>query len=190
MRAQGAGLALLGLLWLGPLPQLAAVSLSAHMLLHVGVATAAPALLRLRPARRPGAGLLIAAGVAELLVVWGWHLPGPHLRASLDDGAFVLQQASFLAAGLAVWTLAEAAGRLAAAALLLFTGMHMALLGALLGLAPELLYPGVCGGGPGGLSPLEDQQLGGMLMATLGPAICMAGGLARLAPLLREEEAS
>jgi len=185
-----AGLAVLALLWLGPLPELAGVSMTAHMLLHVGVAAVAPALLKIRLPLRLGPPALAAAALVDLAVVWGWHLPRAHLWASLSDTGFVLQQATFLAAGIAVWSAAGAAGRLGGAAILLATAMHMTLLGLLLTLAPAVLYPGVCGGGPFGLDPLEDQQVAGIVMALLPPAIYLWGGLARLAPLVRQEGAS
>ena len=181
-----AGAGLLALLWLGPLPTLAQVSMTAHMILHVGVVALVPALLRLpAPARLGGAALAVAV-LADMAVVWGWHLPAAHVWASLDDTGCVVQQASFLVAGLAVWSLAEAAGRLAGAAVLMLTAMHMTMLGIMLTLAPAVLYPGVCGGGPFGLGPLEDQQMAGVVMAVFAPAVYLAGGLARLAPLLRE----
>lgn len=185
-----AGAGLLALLWLGPLPALAQVSMTAHMVLHVGVVALVPALVRLRPPARAGGALLAVAVLADVIVVWGWHLPAPHIWASLSDTGFVLQQASFLAAGIAVWSLADAAGRLAAAVMLMVTGMHMAMLGIALTLAPTVLYPGVCGGGPFGLGPLEDQQMAGVVMAVFAPAVYLAGGLARLAPLLSERRAA
>ena len=185
-----AGLALLALLWLGPLPALAGVSMTAHMVLHVGVVAVAPALLRVPLRLHVGAPALLAVLVADLLVVWGWHLPAAHVWASLDDTGLVLQQASFLLVGLAVWSVADAVGRLASVALLMLTGMHMTLLGVALTLAPEVLYPGVCGGGPLGLSPLEDQQVAGVVMAVLAPAVYLGGGLARLAPLIGEGRAT
>ena len=184
-----AGAGLLALLWLGPLPALAQVSMTAHMLLHVGLVAVVPALLRV-PLPALGGGALALAVVADIVVVWGWHLPAAHIWASLDDTGFVLQQASFLAVGIAVWSLADAAGRLAAAAVLMVTAMHMTMLGIALTLAPQVLYPGVCGGGPFGLGPLEDQQMAGVVMAVLAPAVYLAGGLARLAPLLSERRAA
>ena len=178
------GAGLLALLWLGPLPELARVSMTAHMILHVGVAALAPALLRIRLPSL-GAPAFAAAAVVDLAVVWGWHLPAAHIWASLSGVGFVLQQATFLLAGIAVWSAADAAGRLGGAAILLVTAMHMTLLGMLLTLAPRVLYPGVCGGGPFGLDPLQDQQVAGIVMALLPPAIYLWGGLSRLAPLLR-----
>ena len=178
------GLALLALLWLGPLPGIAGVSVTAHMLLHVGGVAVVPALLRVRLPVPLGVAGLGAMALADLVVVWGWHLPAAHLWASLSDTGFVVQQASFLVVGVALWGAADAAGRLGGALLLLATSMHMTLLGVLLTLAPTVLYPGVCGGGPFGLDPLEDQQIAGLVMAVVAPAAYLAGGLAphRAAP--------
>jgi putative membrane protein len=183
------GFALLAGLWFGPLPSLAAVSMTAHMALHVGVVAVVPALIAPRlPFALPAAAVL-AVALAEMAMVWGWHLPAAHLWASLTASGFALQQATFLLAGLAVWAAAEAAGRLGGPILLLFTAMHMTLLGLLILLAPRVLYPGVCGGGPFGLAPLADQQAGGLVMALVAPAIYGGAALARLAPLLREDPA-
>lgn len=181
------GGALLALLWFGPLPALAGVSMTAHMLLHVAVAAVVPALLRVRTPMTFGPPALAAVVLAELAVVWGWHLPVAHLWASLSPTGFALQQASFLVVGIALWSAADAAGRLGGAAVLLVTAMHMTLLGVLLTLAPAVLYPGVCGGGPFGLGPREDQQVAGVVMALLPPAVYLWAALGRLRPLLSHE---
>ena len=48
---------------------------------------------------------------------------------------------------------------------LFFTALHTGLLGVLLALAPHLWYPGNASAGDlWGLSPLEDQQLAGLVM--------------------------
>jgi putative membrane protein len=56
-------------------------------------------------------------------------------------------------------------------------------LGALLALAPRLLYPRC--GGYFGLTPLEDQHLGGAIMLLVGGASYLLGGLFLTARLLR-----
>lgn len=183
------GLGLLAALWLGPLPTLAAVSMTAHMALHVAVVAIVPALLAPGLALRLPAGAILAVAALDMVLIWGWHLPAAHLAASLTDAGFVLQQASFLLVGLLLWAAAGAAGRLGGAVLLLATAMHMTLLGLLLLLAPRVLYPGVCGGGPFGLAPLADQQAGGLVMALVAPAIYGGAALARLAPALAEDAA-
>ena len=61
---------------------------------------------------------------------------------------------------------------------MLFTFMHMAMLGALLALAPDLIYPPDVCLGAFGLDPLADQRLGGALMAVAGGTPFLIGGLA------------
>jgi len=183
-----AGLLLLVWLWLGPLPEMARRAFSPHMILHLGVSVvAAPlvviGLLRLAPRARAPRNVVpwaLAASLFEFVVVWGWHAPAMHEAAARRGDVFVLQQVSFLAAGLLLWwtclagssTGERAVGGLA----MLVTSMHMAMLGVLLVVAPALLYaPQFCLGAFG-LDPLADQQLGGGLMALLGALPFVLGG--------------
>lgn len=195
------GAAVLAAAW-SPLPgQIAPGPFTAHMLRHMAVvAVAAPLLAlavagsRLDPVRRwPwAAAAAVPASLFELAVVWAWHAPALHSLAQLDWTARVVEQTSFLAAGLLVWTLCLGAGessrlRQAAAGVLglLLTSIHMTLLGALLGLTPRALYPEVCGP-----SPLEDQALGGVVMLLAGGTAYLAGGLALAARLLSDRPAA
>lgn len=197
--AAACGAALLLALWLGPLVELARRLFTAHMVLHMGiVAVAAPLLAlgvaggRMDPARRwPALLAPVPAALVELVVVWGWHAPALHAAARSSVWPFALEQASFLGAGLLVWLAAlggdpgSAGERSGAGALgLLLTSMHMTLLGALLGLASRPLYAHA-GQGAGGLSPLEDQHLGGAVMLGVGGAAYLAGGIFLVARLLR-----
>lgn len=181
-----AALALLAGLWWGPLPAMTATSFSAHMLLHMAlVAVVAPlAALALvdghfDPARRwPRAFNPVAASVFELLVVWGWHAPAFHTAARADAGIFALEQVSFLVAGLWLWIAACGGSRSghdrrawAGMTTLLFTSIHMTLLGALFALAPRAMYA------HHGAEGLADLHLGGSLMLLVGGASYLAGGL-------------
>ncbi|MEC5291411.1 cytochrome c oxidase assembly protein [Aurantimonas sp. C2-3-R2] len=121
-----------------------------------------------------------------------------HDAARVDASIFVLEQASFLAAGILLWASAigaAGAGRPAARAAgvvaLLVTSMHMTLLGALLLLAPRPLYAcaELCSPAAA-LTPLGDQQFGGVLMLLVGGAAYLTGGLALLASILREQTPS
>ncbi|WP_210321166.1 cytochrome c oxidase assembly protein [Aquibium microcysteis] len=185
----GSGLLLLAMLWLGPLPEMARRAFSPHMVLHLGVTVVAAPLIALgliglsrdRAVRHPVAWAL-GASLFEMLVVWGWHAPVLHEAAAARLPAFVAQQASFFCAGLLIWVTALAGRSRAMAGVsvfaMLFTFMHMAMLGLLLSLAPGLLYdPAYCLGA-WGFDPLDDQRLGGALMAVLGGLPYLAGGLA------------
>ena len=167
---------------------------AAHMLVHLAVvAVAAPLLAvavagtRFDPAARwPGLFAPAAASVFEFIVVWAWHAPALHHAARLHAGWRLLEQGSFLLAGLALWLSAFGGRRgawreRAAAGIggLLLTSMHMTLLGVLLALATRPLY------GHG----VDDQQLGGVLMLAVGGTVYLAAALWLLAGLLRGRDA-
>ena len=115
--------------------------------------------------------------------LWIWHVPIFFALAVLDDGIHTLQHASFLGTALLFWwSVLPRAGRQpqAAALISLFTTMlHSGALGALLTFAPRPWYAPY-GGGPG-LSALEDQQLGGLIMWAPGGLAYLLAGLAFVA---------
>jgi putative membrane protein len=188
------GIVALALAWSG-LSARVAPGFTAHMIMHMlVVAVAAPLIAlgitgtRLDPSSH--AHFLFAplpASLWELVAVWGWHAPALHLFARSSAAGLVLEQASFLAAGLILW-LACVGARNAAAGVfgLLFTSMHMTLLGALLALAPRPLYEHAHHSL--GITALEDQNLGGVVMLGVGGAVYLVGGLVLMARLLRGEE--
>jgi putative membrane protein len=194
------GMLTLGAAWLGPLPAMAAQSFAAHMAMHMMVvAIAAPLLAAgvtgsaFDPAHaQPHLFSPIPASMIELVVVWSWHAPFLHQAARHDVVPLVLEQSMFLAASLLLWLSAlsenhpgdrhrAGAGILA----LLFTSMHMTLLGALFSLAPRPLYPHPAGV-IAGLSSLADQHVGGAIMLIVGGASYLAAGLWLTAGLLRD----
>ena len=139
---------------------------------------------------RPSPGYIAGAPlfwmVAELLLIWGWHLPAPRDAADMNAALALAEQASFLLVGLALWRASLAAPAAGIAALLL-TSMHMTLLGALIGLAPRPLYAMMAMHPAPGLDALADQQLGGAIMLAIGGASYLAGGLWMLGQVLRAE---
>lgn len=187
-----AGIAVLALAWLGPLPRLVHQSFTAHMVLHMTVVGAgaplvAAGLARARdwPARGwPAAAL--AASLLELAVVWVWHAPTLHHASRTDGAILALEQASFAAAAAALWLTALTGPPLAGAVALFLTSMHMVLLGALIALAPRLLYEGHGAYGTVGLDPMTDQQVGGVIMMALGGVIYLAAATRRAARGLQE----
>jgi putative membrane protein len=175
-----AGLLVLAALWLGPLPSLSQTAFSPHMMLHLGiVVVAAPLIAFGLSVHMPpmtdfatALRLCLLALLFEMVAVWGWHVPLLHDAAARNSSLFVLEQTSFLAAGIAVWTAALAARSRetapAAAIALFLTFTHMTMFGLILTLAPILLYdPDLCRGAFG-LDRLQDQHLGGVLMAVGG----------------------
>ena len=187
--ALACGSLLLVLLWYGPLPDMARRAFSPHMFLHLGVTVVAAPLIALglvwlgrdRAIRHP-VSLALGASLFVMFVVWGWLAPVLHEAAAGHLPAFVAQQASFFCAGVLIWAAAFSGNIRAMAGVsvfaMLFTFIHMTMLGLLLSLAPGLLYdPAFCLGA-WGLDPLDDQRLGGVLMAVLGGLPYLAGGLA------------
>jgi putative membrane protein len=188
--AAGAGAIVLAALWLGPLVPMSRTAFSPHMLLHLGVELIAAPLLGFALARRLPAPAefgealrwYLLAGAFEMLAVWGWHIPALHDAAGRSVVLFTLEQASFLAGGLALWTAVwTARGPMAAAAaaiVLFLTFSHMSMFGLILTLAPRLIYdPQLCQGAFG-LNQLDDQHLGGVLMALGGLPYLVATAVA------------
>jgi putative membrane protein len=214
MRALVACLGVLALAaaWLG-VPSLFLPPFSAHMMLHMTVVAVAAPLVAFGVAgtafdpavRWPRVFAPVPASIAELILVWGWHTPALHHAARHSTLAFALEQTSFLASGLWLWSSAvggERRGERSGAGILalLLTSMHMTLLGALLALPPRALYDhgsqahGARAHEAHGLkvpaarrelSPLDDQHLGGAIMIVLGGASYLAGASWLSAGLLR-----
>ena len=192
------GLLTLAGVWFGPLPRLAAHAFSAHMVMHMSVvAVAAPLLAcgvagsRLDPVRKaPALFTPIPVSLVELVVVWVWHTPALHHVARHSPSGLVVEQGTFLLSGLVLWLSAfggeeeQRRNRAAAGVLaLLLTSMHMTVLGVLLALPQRPLYAHV--GGVAGLTPLQDQHLGGAIMLLIGGASYLVGGLWLTCEVLR-----
>lgn len=103
------------------------------------------------------------------LALWFWHAPGPYGWALVDQRVHVLEHLSFLLSALAFWTLVlqpygGRRGEQGVALILVATyALHNGLLGALLVFASQPYYPAYAS--PHfGLTPLEDQQLAGLIM--------------------------
>lgn len=122
------------------------------------------------------------AWAAHALALWLWHLPAWFNAALANEGVHAVQHASFLATALLFWWAVigraarpRAAGG-AALAYLFTTMLHTSALGALLTLAASPWYPRY---------PLEDQQLGGLIMWVPGATAYLAAALTVVARLLR-----
>jgi putative membrane protein len=186
--------------WLGPLPDLARESFAAHMTLHIAVVAIAAPLLALAMAGTtadpvtviPHIVAPVPASMFELVVVWAWHVPALHHAARHGSLMFLVEQGSFVVAGVLLW-LAAVGGdreqrRLRAGAgitALLLTSMHMTLLGALFALANRPLFLHATSARP--QEALADQHLGGIIMLLVGGASYLIGGLGLTASVLRSK---
>ena len=121
-----------------------------------------------RGTRRLWQGLtgMTAGTVSHGAAIWLWHLPSAFEAALADETLHRLQHASFLVTGLLFWHALRTGGAPGRAVWHLFVTMiHMSILGALIALSPRVLYRMQTeGAGWLGMTPLEDQQLAGLVM--------------------------
>jgi putative membrane protein len=166
-----AGGAALALALLSPLCSLSVALFSARAGQHMVILLAAAPLLALGlPGRRriPSTGMIATAAAAFTLLLWLWHLPGPYAATFRSDVTYWAMHLSLLVSAIWLWRgLLLAAGARPEAVLPvgLATAIQMSALGAFLTFAPRPLFaPHALTSLAWGLTPLEDQQLGGLLM--------------------------
>jgi cytochrome c oxidase assembly factor CtaG len=134
------------------------------------------------------------AWLIHAVVLWMWHVPALFDATLRSDVVHTLQHASFLGSALLFWW-AVIHGRRRAAAygmavLYMFTtALHSGLLGVLLASATRVWYPSYVGTTEQwGLTPLEDQRIGGLIMWIPAGVVYIVAGLAFLAGWMRESE--
>jgi putative membrane protein len=142
-----------------------------------GLFKSRPWLAFWRPVAHP-----LSAWCLHALALWGWHLPALFDAALEHPAIHALQHLSFLGTALLFWwtTIGASTRRARGAALAsLFTTMaHTGALGALMALSPLLWYaPYAATSATLGLDPLEDQQLGGLIMWIPAAVAYLAAGL-------------
>jgi len=121
-----------------------------------------------------------------------WHLPAPYEATYTSAPLHALQHVSFLGTALLFWwaLLHPSRGREGEAVIYLFAATLLTgALGALLAFAPELWYPHYAATtGAWGLTPLDDQQLGGVIMWIPGGGTYLLAALALFGAWLRDSE--
>jgi len=194
--ALACGLAVLGVIWLGPFLAEWRASFLSGMVAHMGVVAIASPLIatglpdKWRPGRSMPAALPVLASLLELIAVWGWHAPALRRVAEVSLAGTIAEQLTFLTVGILLWSTSFAAPNQrthagTGAAALLLTSIHMTLLGALLALSPRPLYGSgevTCFGVV--IDAAQDQQLGGIVMLLVGAAVYLLGGVTLVAKLL------
>ena len=127
------------------------------------------------------------------LAIWLWHAP-PLFQATLkNDFVHAAQHGSFFFSALLFWwALLYAHGRRTYGSGVLYiftTAIHTGILGALLTLTPRLWYPAYSNTTQAwGLSPLQDQQIGGLIMWVPASLVYLAAGLALFAAWMKESD--
>ncbi len=125
--------------------------------------------------------------------IWIWHAPVMFDLTLRSELAHTAQHLSFfLSALLFWWALFYAHGRKSYGAGVLYvftTAVHTSILGALLTFAPHIWYAAYGATVQSwGLTPLEDQQIGGLIMWVPASLVYLAAGLALFAAWLRESD--
>jgi putative membrane protein len=206
-----AGWGLVALALVSPLCNLTVALFSARVAQHMLIALVAAPLIVLGRAETACASLLprawrgtatykwhasfafsAACAIAFAAALWLWHAPYFYDLTLQSHAAYWTMHLSFIAAALLLWRallarLAEES--LGALAIALFSMVHMGLLGALLTFAPSSWYLSHrLTTAPWGLTALEDQQLGGLIMWVPGGAAFLLAALIITARLLRALE--
>lgn len=141
-------------------------------------------------------GAIVAPATVFLLhatALWIWHLPALYDYALEHESAHVIEHVCFFStAALFWWGIAHGRyGRLGYGAAVIYvfaTAIHSGVLGALLTFSPRVWYAHYIQPHSTVLTPLEDQQLAGLLMWVPGGLIVAAGGLVLFAAWLRESD--
>lgn len=135
------------------------------------------------------------AWLAFNAVLWLWHIPALYEAAILDEGLHIFEHVTFLLAALFFWatlvhgTYGSAVRRPSSAVAPLYvftTALLSGLLGVLLTFSQRVWYPvyGVVPYG-WGVTPLQDQQLAGVIMWFPGGLIYLAATLILLGSALQ-----
>ena len=136
------------------------------------------------------APLLAAAAFAVLL--WFWHAPAPYAATFSSTFLYWSMHVTVFGAALWLWhALLESRNSSVIAKLAggFFSSAQMGFLGALITLAARAVYaPHAATTAVWGLTPLEDQQLGGIIMWIPGCLVFLVFALLALAPALSEAE--
>jgi putative membrane protein len=135
-----------------------------------------------------------SAWLIHLFALWIWHVPSLFEATIENDFIHALQHISFLFSALLFWW-AVLHGRhkvlgYGMAVLYMFTtALHSGILGALLTFTTILCYPSYAQTPTSwGLTPLEDQQLGGLIMWIPAGLVYIVAALILFAGWLQESE--
>jgi putative membrane protein len=136
----------------------------------------------------------LVAWLVHAVALWIWHVPVLFDAVLQNEWVHTLQHLSFLVSALLFWWALihgpQGAMGYGAAVLYLFTtSVHSGALGALLTVAGSVWYPSYIPlTASWGLTPLEDQQLGGLIMWIPAGMVYVIAGLALFAGWLREAD--
>jgi putative membrane protein len=197
-----AGWLIVGLALVSPLCNLSVALFSARVTQHMIVALVGAPLI---VAGRGDAVLARALGwtrsvprsadlalgpAAFALALWVWHLGPPYDATLRGTALYWLMHLTLFAAAISLWRAILFAPPLPSLAASFFTGLQMTALGALLTLSPHVWFHAhESTTWPWGLSPLEDQQLGGVIMWVPAGMLLLAHAVVLLGlAMLRQQQ--
>ncbi len=134
----------------------------------------------------------LAAWLLEALALWIWHIPALYQATLISDWVHAAQHLSFFLTAILFWSALYGVGRsvmgYGTATVYVFgTAVHCSALGALLTLSTVLWYPAYLSTTQlWGLTPLEDQQLGGLIMWVPTAVVFILIGLVLFSRWIRE----
>lgn len=174
-----AGLVILLVLFASPFCALGSALFSVRVTHHlILTAVAAPLIAAAFPR---GGGSVTAWTAGHAVIWWIWHTPTAYAFALASDAGYWLMQATLLLSAIGFWRAVRGASAPVAIGGLLATMVQMGLLAALLTFSGLPVYAWhFLTTQPWGLTPLEDQQLAGLIMwvpgagAYLGAALWLA----------------
>jgi putative membrane protein len=136
----------------------------------------------------------LIAWLIHAIVLWVWHIPSLFQATLTSDFIHALQHLSFLLSALLFWWAVmqgpHRALNFGVAILYMFTtALHSGALGALITFAGSAWYPAYASTAPNwGMSALEDQQLGGIIMWIPACATYIVAALALAVGAMRSSE--
>lgn len=160
-----------------------AARIGQHMLL---ILAAAPLIaLALPPGAEAGARARLWSACAGFFVaLWFWHMPAPYDATFASTEVYWAMHITLFGSAIWLWReilQSERSSTIDVLSAGAFTSMHMGFLGAVLTMAGRpLFFWHLTTTQPWGLSPLEDQQLGGVLMWVPGIGLFLWAALRTL----------
>lgn len=129
---------------------------------------------------------------AHALIFWLWHVPGPYAAALSGTLVYWIMQGLLLGSAVVFWgALYSTRHGAAQIGALLAVVFQMGLLGAIITFAPTPLYaPHFLTTALYGFSPLEDQQLAGLVMWVGSAPLFLGAGIPLLRRLLADAKAA
>jgi putative membrane protein len=142
----------------------------------------------LRPCMPRVLGQPLFATAVFALTMWLWHAPPVYDATFTSATVYWLMHTSMVVSAVWMWSSIFAAPAHVVLASATISTLQMGFLGALLTFAPQSLYfVHTLTTGPWGLTALEDQQLGGLIMWVPGCLVFLVLGLYAISMLFRTD---